>query len=359
VGGVKMSKSRGTFVTAAEYLAHLDPQYLRYYFAANLAPAPHDIDLSPGDFTTRVNAELVGNLANYLYRVLSFCAKQQGGRLGTPDRGDFEREVLTIMERIAAAYEALDLRRAVRETNALGDVANRWFQAQAPWKLAKTDPAAATRVVTTAVNLARTIAVALKPVVPRLVAEVERVLGGAPLTWDDRAFTLADRTIGEPAVLVTRVEPERVERVWSAAPAAAMPVPDVLAPATPSPPAAAVPPVRETIDLETFARVDLRVGEIVSAERVAKSQKLLKLRVDIGEEAGPRQVVAGIGQAYAPESLVGLRVILVANLAPAKLMGVESRGMVLAAGPGGAEIVLARFVGEVEKGTPPAGTRVK
>jgi methionyl-tRNA synthetase len=214
INGEKMSKSRGTFINARDYLNHLDPQYLRYYYAAKLNSQPDDIDLNLEDFATRVNAELVNKIANLVSRVVPFVNKQFAGKLTGIPRGSEEtvRQMLDRVPLVRAHYESMDFARAVQEIVAISDIANKYFQDNAPWELMKSDPAAAQEVCTLAVNACRTVAALIKPVLPRLASDVERILRIPELTFEDAvAFSLLNHDIGPFERLVERVDPKNVE----------------------------------------------------------------------------------------------------------------------------------------------------
>jgi methionyl-tRNA synthetase len=214
INGEKMSKSRGTFINARDYLNHLDPQYLRYYYATKLNSQPDDLDLSLDDFTTRVNAELINKIANLVSRVVPFVNKQFGGCLSQIPTGA-EETVRQILERVLLVrghYEAIDFARAIQEIVAISDIANKYFQEKVPWELMKSDPAAAQAVCTLAVNACRTVTALIKPVLPRFASDVERILRIPELTFDDAlAFDLKNHEIGPFERLVERVDPKQVE----------------------------------------------------------------------------------------------------------------------------------------------------
>ncbi|MDF1565517.1 MAG: methionine--tRNA ligase [Deltaproteobacteria bacterium] len=343
VNGVKMSKSRGTFINARTYLeAGLDPEWLRYYYAGNLGARPDDLDLNLEEFGQRINAELVNNVANLCHRAVSFGCSKLEGRIGAPSQGELKTEALKLMDEIRDHYEALDFRKALKAINQLADLGNRHFQDSAPWTQIKTDPEAARQTVTDAVNVSALLAIALAPVVPGLSGRMAEALGLEELGWGRATFSEADRAIGPAVPLASRVEPERVQ---------AMVKPQEELP--PPPPRKAEEGQGAEVGLigfDDFQKVELRVGLVVEAEKVEKADKLLKLAVDLGEDRH-RTILAGIAQAYEPETLVGKRVVAVTNLAPRKLRGILSEGMLLAAGPGGAELTLAEIPGEVAPGT--------
>jgi methionyl-tRNA synthetase len=359
VNGQKMSKSRGTFITARAWLDHLPPEYLRYYFASRLGSGVEDLDLSLDDFVAKVNSDVVGKLVNIASRCAGFIARGSGGRLAdTLADPALQDEFVAAGGRIAAAYEERDLAGAVREIMALTDRANLYIDQQKPWLMAK-DPARAAEVqavCTQGLNLFRVLALYLKPVMPRLAAGAEKFLGLPAQAWADSAKALLGTTINTYEPLATRVDPAAIKGLLAAASESLKPsgIPGAAA-ATAAPQASEPRPAREatgkpaqpapeaatagTLSIDEFAKVDLRIARIDSAELVEGADKLLKLGVDLGD-GGKRTIFAGIRSAYEPEKLVGRMTVVVANLAPRKMRFGTSEGMVLAAGPGGKDIFL-------------------
>ena len=334
VNGQKMSKSRGTFITAKSYLdAGLNPEWLRYYFAAKLNGSMEDIDLSLDDFIARVNSDLVGKFINIASRTAGFIYKKFDGKLAEAVvnlemLGGFQAAA----DSIATHYDARDYGRALREIMALADRANQYVADEKPWELAKQDQAMARlqAVCTVALNCFRLLALYLKPVLPQLAKEVEAFLNIPPLVWDDAQTLLFQHRINEYSHLMTRIDPKNIEVMVDANKQS-------LESPTPSVPARhaeaqvhAVPQVAETLSIDDFNKIDLRIARITSAEHVEGADKLLRLTLDLGV-LGTRQVFAGIKSAYAPETLVGRLTVMVANLAPRKMKFGMSEGMVLAA----------------------------
>ena len=355
VDGQKMSKSRGTFIKARTYLDHLNPEYLRYYFAAKLGPGVDDIDLNLQDFTARVNSDLVGKVVNIASRSAGFIAKRFAGRL-SPTLADpqLHAELVQAGESIAVAYERRELSRAVREIMALADRANQYIDEQAPWVIAK-DPAREAdlrAVCSMGINLFRILIGYLRPILPGTAADSEAFMQIEPLTWDKIAEPLLDHEIAPFKPLMTRVEPAHIEAMLEASKE------DLST--TSTPPATtdesgkhlSGQPIAETIDIETFGKLDLRIARIRSAALVEGADKLLKLELDLDGET--RTVFAGIRSAYDPSDLEGRLTVMVANLAPRKMRFGVSEGMVLAAGPGGKDI----FILSPDAGAQP-GMRVK
>jgi len=332
VDGQKMSKSRGTFIMATTYAKHLDPDCLRYYFAAKLGPTPDDLDLNLDDFVARINADLVGKLVNIASRCAGFVHRLGGGMLAqalpeTQLLDAFAAEA----DAIAADYETLNYSRAMRRIMALADRANQYIDEQKPWVLAK-DPANAAAVVaicTLGLNLFRTLIGYLKPVVPDLAQRSEAFLGIEPLQWSALGDPLLGTPIARFEALLNRIDPTAVaamihdSREDAAAAAAASTKPGKTA---------------DEIDIDTFAKVDLRIARVTAAAHVDGADKLLKLELDLGGET--RQVFSGIRSAYDPADLEGRLVVVVANLKPRKMRFGTSAGMILAAGDGGSDIFL-------------------
>jgi methionyl-tRNA synthetase len=352
VDGQKMSKSRGTFIKARTYLDHLNPEYLRYYFAAKLGSGVDDIDLNLEDFIQRVNSDLVGKVVNIASRCAGFINKRFEGRLsGEFSEPELYREFLDSSESIAAHYEAREYGHAIRSIMALADRANQYIDANKPWVLAKEAgrEQEVQDVCSVGLNLFRVLATWLQPVLPAMAAEVETFLNLPPMTWDAIGTPLTDHRINKFKPLMTRVEQDKVDAMVEDSR-------DSLAASEPAAPAASGPlqsdPVAETIEFGDFAKLDLRIARIIRAEHVEGADKLLRLELDLGGET--RNVFAGIKSAYAPEDLEGRLTVMVANLAPRKMRFGVSEGMVLAAGPGGSDL----WILNPDEGAQP-GMRVK
>ncbi|HEX8978982.1 MAG TPA: methionine--tRNA ligase [Parasulfuritortus sp.] len=340
VNGAKMSKSRGTFITAESYLKHLNPEWLRYYYAAKLNGSMEDIDLSLEDFVAKVNSDLVGKYVNIASRTAGFIAKKFGGKLGDVDPAAIaEFEAAWKAGEIARSFESRDYGRALREIMRLADVANLYIADKKPWEMAKQEGREAElhTVCSTALTLFRDLTRYLKPVLPKLAAEVEAFLNIAPLTWaGDWAALPAGHAINEYRHLMTRIDPKHVEAMVEENKQSLEPTP-APAPARHAEHQQHAAQSDEAkgaetnyIGIDDFAKIDLRIARIVSASHVEGADKLIRLELDIGEDK-PRQVFAGIKSAYAPETLVGRLTVMVANLAPRKMKFGMSEGMVLAA----------------------------
>jgi methionyl-tRNA synthetase len=353
VNGEKMSKSKGTFVQAVTYLEHLDPAYLRYFYASKLGAKVDDLDLNLEEFTAKVNSDLVGKVVNLASRTARF-AKESGLSAHYPDDGGLFREAAGRGEEIAEAYETCDFARAMRQIMALADRANEYIDREEPWKLKK-QPEKATElrdVCTVALNLYRQLIVYLAPVLPQLAEQSAKLLGASFDRFDAAQRPLLGTPVGEFEHLMQRVDPKKLEAVVAAtrdaatdaqAARGAAPVAVASAPAlNPDLPvddgaALASEPLAVECSIDDFAKVDLRVARVLSAEAIKEANKLLKLTVSLGGGT-TRTIFAGIKAAYAPEALVGRLVVIVANLAPRKMKFGTSEGMVIAAGPGATEV---------------------
>jgi methionyl-tRNA synthetase len=312
VDGQKMSKTRGTNITARRYLDLLPPDHLRYYFAAKLGNGLDDIDFTLEDFAARVNSDIVGKLVNIASRCAPFI-ERGGGRLSDrlPDPA-LHASFSAAADPIAALYESRDYAGAVREIMALADRANQYVDQQKPWVLAK-DPARldeARAVATQGINLFRALMTYLAPVMPGIASNAAQWLGSkSPATWNDVRDPLLGAAIGKYPQLAARLDPAVVKQLV----------------ATSAPPTTGKP----VISIEDFAKLDLRAALVLEASRVAGSDKLLQLKLDLGDEQ--RNVFSGISANYSPESLVGRYVVMIANLAPRKMRFGVSEGMVLCA----------------------------
>ena len=352
VNGQKMSKSRGTFITARTYLDNLDPEYLRYYFAAKLSNGIDDIDLNLEDFTLRVNSDLVGKVVNIASRCAGYINKKFAGKLDDNcAASDLYNEFVAAGSKIAALYEKREFGHAMREIMALADRTNEYIDEQKPWSLAKEDgkEAEVLAIYSMGINLFRLLMIYLKPVLPKMAEASEAFLNIAPLQWADIATPLIGHAIAKFTPLMTRIEQEKIDRMVYASQ-------ENLAPTHTKKERKAtmnIDPIAEEIEFEDFAKVDLRIARIVKADHVEGADKLLQLTLDIGEEK-TRNVFAGIKSAYAPEDLEGKLTVMVANLKPRKMRFGLSEGMVMAAGPGGKDL----WILEPHEGAQP-GMRVK
>jgi len=323
VDGQKMSKSRGTFIKARTYLNHLQPEYLRYYFAAKLSDRIEDLDIHFDDFVQRINADLVGKFINIASRCAGFLTQHFAGELAAEcESPELYHSFAEAGNTIAEHWDKLEYSHAIRHIMALADKANQYIAEKKPWALIKeADKQAEVQAVCTmGINLFRVLMIYLKPVLPQTATQVETFLAIPPLQWHDKDTPLLKHRIREFQPLITRIDTKQIEAMKMAAQ-------EDITQTTIAPPAKTAP---DTINLDEFAKVDLRVAQILEAENVEGADKLLRLKVDLGEET--RQVFAGIKSAYTPEQLIGRHVVIVANLAPRKMRFGVSEGMVLAAG---------------------------
>jgi methionyl-tRNA synthetase len=341
VNGEKMSKSRGTFVRAATYLKHLDPSYLRYYYASKLSTGIEDLDMNLDEFVAKVNSDLVGKVVNLASRTAKLV-HETGLAAQYPDDGGLFAQAAQDGQQIAEAYEAGDYNRAMRIIMAASDRANQFIDRVAPWTLRK-DPAKRNELqdaCTIGLNLFRQLAIYLAPVLPRLARQTGELLSDPIGSWDQSQTPLVGTPVGTFEHMMTRVRREQVEAMIEDSKDQGTPAPaPAAAPQDSDAPLAAEPLVPEMISIDDFTKVDLRVARVVAAEDVPQADKLLKLTVSFGGEHR-RTVFAGIKKVYKPEDLVGRLVICVANLAPRKMKFGLSEGMVLAAGAGGPDIFL-------------------
>ena len=337
VNGEKMSKSRGTFITARTYLDHLNPEYLRYYFAAKLSAGVDDIDLNFDDFSQRVNSDLVGKVVNIASRCSGFISKRFANTLSaTCSEPLLFQDFINANKQIAEFYEAREFGKAMREIMALADKANQYIDEKKPWLIAKQEgnDTELHAVCSMGINLFRLLTVFLKPVIPALVKEAEHFLNIDSQAWPVAAQPLLNHTINDFKPLMTRVEADKIAAIVEASKenlekTAADKHSQVA-------PEKKFEPIADTIEFDDFAKLDLRIAKIIKAESIEGSDKLLQLTVDIGDET--RTILAGIKSAYAPEELEGKLTLVIANLAPRKMRFGNSQGMVLAAGPGGKDI---------------------
>ena len=343
VDGAKMSKSRGTFITAESFLnTGLNPEWLRYYFAAKLSNTMEDIDLNFEDFVARVNSDLVGKYVNIASRSAGFIAKRFNGQLA-PANADLPaiKAIQEAAPRIAELYEAREFGKAVREIMALTDGANQYVDSVKPWELAKQEGKEVElhAACSNSLNLFRLLTVLLKPILPVVAGKVEQFMNIAPLVWADARTLLAGgHAINAYEHLMTRVDPKLIEKLVEANK-------ESLAPAAEAPKQAesqqrhaqhqqnevkAESPWEPFCNIDDFMKVDLRIARIANAEHVDGADKLVRLTLDLGNDE-TRNVFAGIKAAYDPAQLIGRLTVMVANLAPRKMKFGLSEGMVLAA----------------------------
>lgn len=354
VNGQKMSKSRGTFIKARTYLDNLNPEYLRYYFAAKLSNGVDDLDLNLDDFLLRVNSDLVGKVVNIASRCAGYISKKCEGQLSaTCAEPELYQSFVDAGEKIAELFEGREFSHAIREIMALADKANQYIDEQKPWALAKEEgkEQQVQEIYSMGVNLFRVLMTYLKPVLPVMAENSEAFLNIEALNWSDAATPLTDHTINKFKPLMTRVEQDKIDAMLEASKE------DLKTEAKKTSKGSqkvttTIEPIADEIQFEDFAKIDLRIAKIVKAEHIEGADKLLRLTLDIG--ASTKNVFAGIKSAYQPEDLEGKHTVMVANLAPRKMKFGVSEGMVLAAGPGGKDL----WILEPHDGAQP-GMRVK
>lgn len=340
VDGEKMSKSKGTFIRAATYAEHLEPAYLRYYYASKLGSRLDDLDLNLAEFVTKANADLVGKVVNLASRTARFVQGQQLSDPYPEDGGLFDRGA-SAGERIAEWYEGCDYSQAMRDIMQLADVANKYVEDRRPWDLRK-DPAQAQElrdVCSVALNLFRQIVIYLAPVLPRLAAQTEQLLNSRLDDWAQASNPLVGTPVGSFERLMNRIEEKQVQAMIddSKAEAADSQTPE---PETDGPAALEKEPLTEELcTFDDFMKIDMRVARVIAAENVEEADKLLRLTLHLGGDER-RNVFGGFKGVYAPEDLVGRLVICCANLAPRKMRFGVSESMILASGPGGQDIYM-------------------
>jgi len=331
VNGEKMSKSRGTFIKASTYARHLDPEYLRYYYASKLMDSIDDIDLRIDDFINKINSDLVGKFANLASRSGPMLTKKLDSKLGRMDEQGRELigKMTAVKDRIIDDYENLRYASVVRAITAIADEANRYVEQNQPWVTIRNDPERTRTTLTVVMNAVRILTIYLKPIVPKYAEKVERFLNVEKLTFADLDRTLENCKINNFERLVERIDEERVnamieesKETQGSKPASAI----------------AVEPLKPECTIDDFAKIDLRIAKVVTAEPVEGADKLLRLVLDLG--GLEKTVLAGIATAYKPEDLVGKLVVYFANLKPRQMRFGLSEGMILAAGTGGKEIYM-------------------
>ncbi len=346
VDGTKMSKSRGTFINARTYLDHLNPEYLRYFLAAKLSSGIDDLDLNLEDFAQRVNSDLVGKVVNIASRCAGFIAKGFGGYLSqTLDNPKLLDEIQSAKKEITDHFETREYSKAIRSIMALADKANQYINDKQPWVIAKTEPNSIElqAICSTGINAFRLLMCYLKPVLPAMALKTEEFLAIEPLQWSDIDRLLTAHKINKFQALMTRVEADKVQAMVNAT-QQEFENQEKAKTTAQAKSSSDDSGFEAEIEFGDFAKVDLRVAEIISAEQIDGADKLLKLELNLGSDKLGQQihrtVFSGIKSAYKPEDLVGILTVVVANLKPRKMKFGMSEGMILAAGPGGEEIWL-------------------
>jgi methionyl-tRNA synthetase len=311
VNGEKMSKSRGTFFTAEEFASKYNPEYLRFYYGKVLSKKMADIDLDFDDFKDTVNNEMVGNLGNFCYRVLSFLNKFFDSKVGVIDENkELISKIDAKVKKIKEAYARCNTNEAIKEIMAVSDLGNRYFQKNEPWKLVKSDKEKAHKVLGTCVNIVKNLSILIQPVLPKFSEKVWKQIDVEPLNWNNIDYSIVNQKVNSAKIIIDKVQ---------------------------------------EVEKKTFP-LDLKVGKVVSVEEHPEADKLYVLEVDLDREK--RQLVAGVRQYYKKEELLNKKIVVVCNLKPAKLRGVVSQGMLLAASKGKEVKIL-----EAEKSKP--GSKVE
>ena len=346
VNGKKMSKSKGTFIKAATYLKYLDPEFLRYYYAAKLTDGIEDIDLSVDDFVGRTNSELVGKFANLASRSIPMLTGKLDSTLGELD-GDGKsliEDLIAAKDSIVGNYESLKFAAAVRQINALADKSNRYVEQNQPWAMVKTDLEKTRTILTAIINAVRILTIYLKPILPKYAEKVEKILNVESLQFADVEKLLVNHKINNFERLFERIDKKQVEKMIEESKNGCQA-------SDKSKNEDSIEPITAECTIDDFAKIDMRIAKVLKAESVEGADKLLRLQLDLGN--CQKEVLAGIAKAYKPDELVGKIVICLANLKPRKMKFGVSEGMILAAGPGGEDI----FVLSADSGVKP-GQRV-
>jgi methionyl-tRNA synthetase len=327
VNGEKMSKSKGTFISNRVYLNHLDPQFLRYYYATKINGSVDDMDLNLEDFASRVNSDLVGKIVNLASRGAQMLSK-----------------IDAQAEQIAKYYDARDFAKATTLVREMAELTNKYFDEKAPWKTVDSEPEKTKQVLTTTLNAFRKLAIFLKPVLPKMGEQVYQLLQektpAGSYVWSDYKTVLTNHKVADYVHLAGRVDQDKVKAMIEEQKQiyAATVKPKASPAATAAKAEKAAGPASE-IEFDDFDKIDLRIAEIVEAEEIKEADKLLRLKVSLGDGV-TKQIISGIKQAYKPETLVGRKVLICANLKPRKMKFGMSEGMVIAAGDGGSDLFL-------------------
>jgi methionyl-tRNA synthetase len=331
INGEKMSKSRGTFINARTYLKHLNPEFLRYYYASKLTDTIDDIDLNTEDFINKTNSDLVGKYANLASRSGPMLTKKFNGRLGQLDKAGIELldKLTAAKEAIIENYEILKFAAVARTVAGLADEANRYVEQNQPWETVKNNPEKTQATLTAVINAVKILAIYLKPILPKYTEKVERFLNLDELSFADVDTILENHKINDFRRLFERIEKERVNAMMEESKET-----QGVAAAQSQP----AEPFKPECSIEDFAKIDLRIAKVIKAESVVGADKLLRLVLDVG--GLQKTCMAGIAQAYKPEALINKTVIYFANLKPRQMKFGLSEGMILAAGTGGKDVYM-------------------
>jgi methionyl-tRNA synthetase len=346
VNSEKMSKSRGTFIKASTYIKHLNPEYLRYYYASKLTDSIDDIDLKFEDFINKINSDMVGKFANLASRSGPMLTKKLNSQLGQLDEQGAEliNKLTGAKEQIIDNYENLKYAAAVRTITALADEANRYVEQHQPWTTIKTDLEKTRTTLTAVINAVHILTIYLKPILPKYAEKVEKFLNVEKLSFDDVEKVLENRTINKFKRLVERIDDKQVNAMIEESKEGSRPAEYQ----SPQPTEAeSTGPFKPECTIDDFAKIDLRIAKVMKAEPVEGADKLLRLVLDVG--GVEKTVFAGIATAYKPEELKDKLVVCLANLKPRKMRFGLSEGMILASGSGGKDI----FMLSVDSGAKP------
>ncbi|MCP4611879.1 MAG: methionine--tRNA ligase [Planctomycetes bacterium] len=339
VNGEKMSKSRGTFIKASTYLKHLNPEYLRYYYASKLTDSIDDIDLKVEDFINKINSDLVGKFANLASRSGPMLTKKMSGQLGQLDEQGTEliNKLTAAKEQIIEHYENLKYSAAVRIITALADEANRYVEQNQPWATIKTDLEKTRTTLTAVINAVHILTIYLKPIMPKYAENVEKFLNVDKLSFEDIGTVLENHKINKFKRLIERIDEKQVNAMIEESKEGSGPAESQTQSSQPAA-AESTESFKPECTIEDFGKIDLRIAKVIKAEAVEGADKLLRLELDLG---GPEKTVfAGIATAYKPEELMGKLVVCLANLKPRKMRFGLSEGMILASGAGGKDIFM-------------------
>jgi len=330
VNAEKMSKSRGTFIKASTYIKHLNPEYLRYYYASKLSDGIDDIDLKLEDFINKINSDLVGKFANLASRSGPMLTKKLDSQLGQLDGQGKELldKLVAAKNQIIQDYENLKYSAAVRSITALADESNRYVELNQPWTTVKTDLEKTRTTLTAVINAVRILAIYLKPILPKYAEKVRRFLNVDTLYLSDIEKVLEDHRINDFERLFERIDEKQVNAM----------VEESKETQAPQPAAEPVEPIKPECTIEDFAKIDLRIAKVIKAEKVEGADRLLRFVLDVG--GSQKTVMAAIATAYKPEDLIGKTVVFFANLKPRQMKFGLSEGMILAAGTGGKDIFM-------------------
>ncbi len=345
INGEKMSKSKGTFISAHVYLKHLNPEYLRYYYATKLSGSIDDLDLNFTDFTNRVNSDLVGKIVNLASRGAQMINKKFNHQMSVCDADGLKllhtiQEASTSIEKL---YNERDTNKATTAIRELAELTNKYFDDKTPWKTADTDPQETQKVLTTTLNAFRILAIYLKPILPDLVLQVETLMNEKNYVWSDCKKIIEHHTIQNYVHLASRVEKEKIDAMISEQKEIFEKIKTETDTAQKNKSPITKPAITELvaaeIDFADFEKIDLRIAKIIEAEEIKEADKLLRLKVELND-GQTKQIIAGLKSAYSAEQVLGRLVLICANLKPRKMKFGISEGMVLAAGDGGADLFI-------------------